>query len=60
MCSVYPERRDAYEDDIIKIHSFFGEKFYSYHKQFSAKAAVIFTGASSSRMACISTFITGM
>lgn len=34
MCSVYPERRDAYEDDIIKIHSFFGEKF-------SAKAAVI-------------------
>ena len=44
MYSVYPERReelDAYEDDIIKIHSFFGEKFYSYHKQFSAKAAVI-------------------
>ena len=41
MCSVYPERRDAYDDDIIKIHSFFREKFYSYYKQFSARAAVI-------------------
>ena len=29
MCSVYPERReelDAYEDDIVKIHSFFSER----------------------------------
>ena len=33
--------RDAYEDDIIDIHNLFGDKFYDYHKAFSAKSAVL-------------------
>ena len=44
MTSVFVDRRtelDAYEDDIIDIHNFFGEKFYDYHKAFSAKSAVL-------------------
>lgn len=44
MTSVWPDRRaefDAYEDDIIDIHNFYGSKFYEYHKIFSAKAAAI-------------------
>ena len=32
---------DAYEDDIIDIHNLFGDKFYDYHKAFSAKSAVL-------------------
>ena len=44
MTSVFDDRcteRDAYEDDIIDIHNYFGEEFYDYHKAFSAKSAVL-------------------
>ncbi|CAG2190912.1 unnamed protein product [Mytilus edulis] len=44
MCVSYPERReelDAYEADLIQIHKFYGDKFYTYHKLFSAKAATL-------------------
>jgi hypothetical protein len=44
MTSVFDDRcteRDAYEDDIIDIHNYFGDKFYDYHKAFSAKSAVL-------------------
>ncbi|CAC5385279.1 unnamed protein product [Mytilus coruscus] len=32
---------DAYEKDIIEIGNFYGQKFYDYHKIFSAKAATL-------------------
>jgi hypothetical protein len=44
MTSVFDDRHtelDAYEDDIIDIHNYFGEEFYDYHKAFSAKSAVL-------------------
>ena len=44
MTTVFPDRRaelDAYQDDIIDICNFFGDKFYDYHKMFSAKAATL-------------------
>ncbi|VDI54261.1 Hypothetical predicted protein [Mytilus galloprovincialis] len=44
MSSVYPDRRaelDAYEDEIIDISNFYGDRFYDYHKLFSAKSAAL-------------------
>lgn len=44
MTTTFPDRRaelDAYQDDIIDICNFFGDKFYDYHKMFSAKAATL-------------------
>ena len=44
MTNTFPERKaelDAYEDDIIDISFFHGDKFYIYHKMFSAKAATL-------------------
>ncbi|CAG2198720.1 unnamed protein product [Mytilus edulis] len=44
MTSAFPGRRfelDAYEEDIIEISNFYGNKFYDYHKLFSAKASTL-------------------
>ncbi|CAC5420918.1 unnamed protein product [Mytilus coruscus] len=44
MTSAFPGRRfelDAYEEDIIEISNFYGQKFYDYHKLFSAKASTL-------------------
>lgn len=44
MNTAFPGRRselDAYEEDIIEISNFYGQKFYDYHKLFSAKAATL-------------------
>ena len=44
MITAFPDRRselDAYQDDIIDICNFYGDKFYDYHKLFSAKAATL-------------------
>ena len=44
MTSAFTVRRfelDAYEEDIIEISNFYGNKFYDYHKLFSAKASTL-------------------
>ena len=44
MCLKFPERRvelDRCEATIIDIFNVYGPKFYDYHCQFSAKAAVL-------------------
>ncbi|CAG2188986.1 unnamed protein product [Mytilus edulis] len=43
MTSAFPGRRfelDAYEEDIIEISNFYGNKFYDYHKLFSATTPI--------------------
>ena len=42
MVQKFPHRRqelEDYENDISKIHAFYGERFYDYHLAFSSKAA---------------------
>lgn len=42
MCTRFPERRvelDRYEGNIVEISNVYGQKFYDYHTQFSARAA---------------------
>jgi hypothetical protein len=42
LCVKFPERRvelDRYEGNIVEISNVYGQKFYDYHTQFSARAA---------------------